>query len=186
MKKDELILDSAQKLFYKKGYNKAKVEDIAKEANVSKVTIFKYFESKKKLAHKVVIKAIRDGYIDFNKIVNNDSLDFKEKVKQMIEAKYKGAEEINENFRNFMLEEMQDNKGKNEILDEYNKGKKEFWNNFFREGRKSGELRPEVSNKTILVFINMLINYVVNDEQKNSFDMIELIDLFFYGVMKND
>lgn len=182
MDKKQLILDTATKMFYKQGYKKTKMEDIASKANVSKVTIFKYFESKKKLAHVVVIKAIRDGYYDFGLIVNDTSIGFKEKVQRMIEAKYESAAQMDPDFQNFMLEDMQE---KGETLNEYNRGKEKFWNNFFNEGRKSGELRPEISNNTILIYIDMLMNYVTSHDVKGT-DTLGMIDIFFHGVMKDD
>lgn len=43
------ILDSALKIFTKKGYNGATTVDIAKEAQISEVTLFRYFDSKKQI-----------------------------------------------------------------------------------------------------------------------------------------
>lgn len=43
------ILDSAMKVFIRNGYNGATTLDIAKEAGISEVTLFRYFSSKKEL-----------------------------------------------------------------------------------------------------------------------------------------
>lgn len=45
----EQILESALNIFIEKGYNGSTTMDIAKEAEVSEVTIFRYFESKKQI-----------------------------------------------------------------------------------------------------------------------------------------
>lgn len=185
MEKKEIILEAAKKLFYQNGYKQTKVEDIAKLAGASKVTVFKYFDKKSKLAHAVVLEAIKKGYSDFGLIVNDNTISFKEKAQRMIEAKYSGANEIHPDFREFMLSDMQANHGDNETLAEYNRGKEKFWHDFFSEGRKSGQLRSEISNKTILMYIDMLMNYVV-DRSDSDTETLELIDLFFYGIMKND
>ena len=182
MTKEETILNSAIELFYKNGYKQTKIEDIASDAGVSKVTIFKYFENKKKLAHEVVLKSIKDGYRDFGLIVNDSSMNFKEKVQRMIETKYGTAAKINNDFQQFMLTDLQE---KGETLAEYNRGKDKFWNDFFNEGRKSGELRPEIPNNTILIYIDMLMSYVTSHDAQGS-DTLGMIDIFFHGVMKND
>ncbi|MDO1605683.1 TetR/AcrR family transcriptional regulator [Lactobacillus sp. YT155] len=186
MDKKGVILASAQKLFYQDGYKKTKIEDIAEDAGVSKVTIFKYFKNKENLGHTVIIKAIKDGYTDFQEIIDNDQLDFKEKVKAMIHAKYAGAAVIHPDFANFMLKSMRENDGKNEVMIAYNEGKEYFWHDFFEQGRKSGELRPEISNRTILIYIDVLMKYVTNMDGTTSTDTLEFIDLFFHGIMKND
>lgn len=43
------ILESALSLFIEKGYNGATTMDIAKRANISEVTLFRYFDSKKQI-----------------------------------------------------------------------------------------------------------------------------------------
>ena len=43
------IIDSAMKLFMKKGYQGTTTANIAKEAGISEITLFRYFSSKKAL-----------------------------------------------------------------------------------------------------------------------------------------
>ncbi|WP_069651102.1 TetR/AcrR family transcriptional regulator [Caloranaerobacter ferrireducens] len=57
------ILDAAIKVFFEKGFHKAKMEDIAKEAGVGKGTIYEYFESKKDLFQEM-IKCSIEKYIE--------------------------------------------------------------------------------------------------------------------------
>ena len=45
----EDILKASRRLFSSKGYNAAKMEDIAKKASVSKATLYNYFQSKESL-----------------------------------------------------------------------------------------------------------------------------------------
>lgn len=45
----KLILESALNVFIDKGYNGATTVDIAKEADISEVTLFRYFNSKKQI-----------------------------------------------------------------------------------------------------------------------------------------
>ena len=52
------ILEAALKLFSERGYSNATTKEIAEQANVNEVTIFRHFNSKKKLFEKVF-----DNYI---------------------------------------------------------------------------------------------------------------------------
>ncbi|TAH59811.1 MAG: TetR/AcrR family transcriptional regulator, partial [Gottschalkiaceae bacterium] len=45
----EQILESALNIFVDKGYNGATTVDISKEAGISEVTLFRYFDSKKQI-----------------------------------------------------------------------------------------------------------------------------------------
>ena len=48
MKKDQVI-EAARKLFHQFGFKKVSMDEIAKEAGVTKKTIYMYFESKEDL-----------------------------------------------------------------------------------------------------------------------------------------
>lgn len=52
--KKELILQTAIEMFFRNGIANTSVSDIAQGAKVSKVTIFKYFESKEKLVREAM------------------------------------------------------------------------------------------------------------------------------------
>ena len=47
--KEEQIIEAARKLFYQFGFKKVSMDEIAKEANVTKKTIYMYFGSKEEL-----------------------------------------------------------------------------------------------------------------------------------------
>jgi AcrR family transcriptional regulator len=66
------ILEAAGRVFYQQGYDRAKMEDIAKEAGLGKGTLYEYFVSKKHLFEEMVnyhqkrylagvVEAIRSG-----------------------------------------------------------------------------------------------------------------------------
>ena len=47
--KEEQIVEAARKLFGKYGYKRVSMEEIAKEANVTKRTVYSYFKSKEEI-----------------------------------------------------------------------------------------------------------------------------------------
>lgn len=54
--KRKQILDAAAVIFSRKGYHQAKVEEIAREAEVGKGTVYEYFNSKKDLFQQVMME----------------------------------------------------------------------------------------------------------------------------------
>ncbi len=46
LKKHTLIVDAAQKIFIQKGYEESSMDEIAKEAQCTKRTVYQYFSSK--------------------------------------------------------------------------------------------------------------------------------------------
>jgi len=56
--KEQQILDAALKIFSEKGFASATTSEIAKEAGIAEGTIFRYFNTKKDILRKLMIKAI--------------------------------------------------------------------------------------------------------------------------------
>lgn len=79
MENEDIILDvkkSARELFRKFGYNKTSVNTLAKHANIAKATIYKHFESKEDILHKVLMDYIQENVQDIlNKNIQIANLD---------------------------------------------------------------------------------------------------------------
>lgn len=56
----EKILDTAEEIFFEKGFDGARVDEIAKKANVNKASIYYYFESKEKILESLLEKSKND------------------------------------------------------------------------------------------------------------------------------
>lgn len=56
--KEQKIIDAAEKVFSKVGFTNAKMDDIAAEAGITKVTLYSYFQSKENMQLAVTHKAL--------------------------------------------------------------------------------------------------------------------------------
>ncbi len=72
------ILTAARDLFSQKGYSAATTKEIAKEAGVNEVTIFRKFQSKQKLFEAVY------EHFNYKQNINIDINDYKNKPKQFL------------------------------------------------------------------------------------------------------
>lgn len=93
--KKEQIINSARKLFNTKGFKKVSMDEIAKEANVTKRTVYAYFPSKEKLFKHFVNEEIGN----MKKIVEDvdkQDIEFFEKFHQVIYRllKYKNSRKL--------------------------------------------------------------------------------------------
>ncbi|GAE37242.1 TetR/AcrR family transcriptional regulator [Halalkalibacter akibai] len=102
--KKQHILKAALALFMEYGVQKVSITEIAKQANVSQVTIYNYFENKHTLIHEVFIYYVNQASSDFEKIVYGD-LPFPEKIKKIIFNKAEVAKQIHEEFYQYMMKE---------------------------------------------------------------------------------
>jgi AcrR family transcriptional regulator len=57
--KENLLIDAAEKIFANVGFKNAKMSDIAKEAGITKVTLYSYFQSKENLYMAVTYRAFQ-------------------------------------------------------------------------------------------------------------------------------
>ena len=57
--RQEDILDAAERVFFSKGYQNATMDDIARDAEYSKRTIYVYFDSKEQLYQGIIYRAFR-------------------------------------------------------------------------------------------------------------------------------
>jgi len=74
--KEQKIIDAAEKVFSKVGFTNAKMEDIASEAGITKVTLYSYFQSKENMQLAVSFKALSLLIDKYYESINN----FKDKT----------------------------------------------------------------------------------------------------------
>ncbi|NUU62015.1 TetR/AcrR family transcriptional regulator [Paenibacillus agri] len=80
------ILDTAEKLFYTKGYAGTTVNDILQEIGIAKGTFYYYFKSKEEVMDAVVMRFIEAGVTSAKQIAGNPDLTVHEKLLSIIMA----------------------------------------------------------------------------------------------------
>ncbi len=78
------ILDTAMKLFYKKGYEKTSMNDIAKELNVVQGLCYRYFDSKQSLFNEAINQSIEQICTPFLKILKNRNENLDKRIDNII------------------------------------------------------------------------------------------------------
>ena len=91
--KRKQILITAKELFWKFGTKRVTVEEICKEANVSKMTFYKFFSNKNELLHTIVEEMFDKILYDYKELMNKD-IPFKEKVQQQLIMKFEGTNQL--------------------------------------------------------------------------------------------
>ena len=77
------ILDAAEKVFAQRGYTQASVDDIAKEAQFSKATIYRYFKSKSSIFIEVIKNSFEELLSELEEIRRKESK-AEDKLKELI------------------------------------------------------------------------------------------------------
>lgn len=77
------ILEAAEKVFIQRGYTRSSVDEIAREAQFSKATIYRYFKSKSEIFIEVIKNSFEELLNDLEEIRLKDST-AEEKIKELI------------------------------------------------------------------------------------------------------
>ncbi|KOP77668.1 TetR/AcrR family transcriptional regulator [Cytobacillus solani] len=176
------ILEAALALFMEYGVQKISIAEIAKEANVSQVTIYNYFDSKHNLVREVFLYYVEKAMDEFDQILNGD-IAFPEKIKQIIFTKKETANQIHEDFYQYLMKEY--TTGVNYIEKMYVEQIIPRLIDLFNEGKKQGHVDPNVSNEAILFFIQAVHEYIQREDvyQKILPLTEDIMRLMFYGIV---
>jgi AcrR family transcriptional regulator len=179
------ILKTAHDLFWKFGIKRVTIEEICKEAEVSKMTFYRFFQNKLELAKRVLNNMFDENITKFRGLMA-ENIPFSEKVKKQILMKFEGTKEISSELIKDIyggqipeLTKFWEEKS-NEILLEVL--------SYYRDAQKKGWIRKEVNVDFISIYTAKLFE-IVSDEKAVSLYggvqplVMELINLFFYGIL---
>ena len=80
------ILSTGKELFWKFGFKRVTIEEICKEAGISKMTYYKFFTNKMDLVKTLLDEVLQSSIKKYEAIMESD-VPYPEKVVQMIELK---------------------------------------------------------------------------------------------------
>lgn len=87
------IVETAHQLFWKFGIRRVTIEEICREAGVSKMTFYRFFKNKIELARTVLDRIFGESKEKYQALMEQD-IPFAEKVKQQVVMKFEGTKEI--------------------------------------------------------------------------------------------
>jgi len=172
---EEKILKAAREVFIAKGWDGARIQEIAEAAGVNKTLIFYYFRSKEKIFSIVIEEIIGDLFDSVSKI-SKDSGNFKDLLMKLIE----GYIELINNYHgiiNFLFWELKRNPGTIKII------KRKMSTDFYKlleekmqEAQRRGEIKKadplnffiNFMSLSGYIFINLdifIITFNLTDEQ---------------------
>ncbi|MDT8717701.1 TetR/AcrR family transcriptional regulator [Clostridium sp. 19966] len=171
------IIQAAERVFFTKGYDAATMDDVAKEAEFSKRTIYVYFNSKEQIYFEIMVK----GYKILISMLKTDMEDKKtanslDTLRQIGKTLYRFSKEYTDYFKaimeyengelDFSREEL--NKTKEEC---YELGEKLFsyLTSALEKGIKEGEIRKDldVVNTAIVLWASVIGVFNTVNKKKN-------------------
>ena len=184
-KKQDQIIQAGRHLFWKYGMKRVSIEEICREAGVSKMTFYKYFANKTALALYILKQYYGDGMTEYRRIMDSN-LSYPEKIERGIELKLKNARNLSQEF----VQELYKN-GDPEIMaymQEMVKVSLDAFMSDFKTYQQRGEIRHDVKPEFMLYMLNKMVEMAVDDNFIRLFetpaDMVRTIsNFYFYGIM---
>ena len=183
-KKQIQIVDTAEKLFRRHGIRRVTIEEICREARVSKMTFYKYFKNKIELVKYIITKWFDDGIATTDKI-NAMDMPVTQKLRLMIEWKMGFISDMSPEF----VEEFVhfDSELQEHMSMYYQRTFKRFLE-YFAGWQKNGDVRPGIRPELFLAALGKIQELFKDDTLRNLYpDHIEfaheLHSFFFYGIV---
>ncbi len=182
--KYQAILKTARELFWKHGFRRVSVEEICKEANVSKMTFYKFFPNKVELT-----KRILDNIIEVNIekliIIRDSDMSTAEKMAEIMRMKFEGSTGISEEF----IKDLYQNP-ESELSEYMGLKMQEMFSElrtFYQVGKENGWVRKDLNIDFLLSFVSKSVDIISSNEFRQYFNssqemIMEITSLFVYGM----
>ncbi|NOZ73970.1 MAG: TetR/AcrR family transcriptional regulator [FCB group bacterium] len=179
----ERLLESAFTLFQRFGIKKVTVEEIARGANVSKMTFYKYFRNKKDILLTIMNRELEQGRKQFRSIMEAP-VPFIEKVQKIILTKEESSKRFGEQF----LQDLYS--GDPSIYQSMIESSQELQEEIiraFKEEQAKGSIRGDLNMEFLTYMMRkMQLMFMDPELQKLHSDQIslirELVKFLFYGI----
>lgn len=180
------ILQTAHNLFWKFGIRRVSIEELCKEAGVSKMTFYKFFNNKIEIAKKVLTNIWEEAEAKYTELMAQD-IPFEEKVKQQVIMKFEGTKDISEELVK-------------DIYSGWNDELQMFFNEFstkitlqvrndYIEAQKRGEIRKDVKIDFIFYMVQKMSEMVADPMVVAMYGnvqgaIMEFMNMMFYGILE--
>jgi AcrR family transcriptional regulator len=182
------IIATGKELFWKFGFKRVTIEEIAREARVSKMTFYKYFPNKTELAI-VVLDELFETNLEKVRKLTDEHIEPAETLRKILQLKSEGTRNISEEFikdlysypegelKAYMEKKMQIMLA--EIIKVYEKGKEDGW------------VRKDLNIPFLMLFTRKLIDLFSDDAMLHYFDtsqdlVMEITNLIVYGISPHE
>ncbi len=180
------IVAAARNLFYRYGMKRVTIEEICREANVSKMTFYKFFANKLELATYLLNLIFDTAMQEYLEIINSEKT-FPEKIKDIIELKRRGTENAGAEFIAELVRHPEPEIAA--IYAEQSKKSLATTMNFLKQAQKNGDIRPDVKLEFIMYMMNKMLEMSMDESSAKLYEtpqdqIMELTNFFFYGILK--
>ena len=186
--KRELVLKTGKELFWKFGFKRVTIEEVCKEAGISKMTFYKFFTNKIDLVKTIMNDILQESLSKYKKIMASD-IPYPEKVVALIHLKSEQIETMSsEFFRDYV---QADDPEMISYLQQLSGESMQMFTDDFRKAQENGDIRKDLKIEFIIYMMNHLVEMAQNDVLINMYDepqdlVMEITNFLFYGILNRE
>ena len=182
------IFKTGKELFWKYGIKRVTVEEICREAGVSKMTFYKFFPNKIEFAKIILEVEIGESLRKFEKVVHG-GISFPEKVKQMLILKLEGTKDISIEFISDVYKNP--DMGLLQVIEKQKQKSFGLFVDFLTDSQKNGLIRKDIKIDFILYYLNQILQMFDDKQLVSKYDhsqdlIMESMNFLFYGVLAHN
>ncbi|MDF1570270.1 MAG: TetR/AcrR family transcriptional regulator [Bacteroidales bacterium] len=183
-KKKKQIIATGKDLFWKHGFKRVTIEEVCSEANVSKMTYYKYFSNKMELVKAIMEKTMKESMDRYKAIMNSD-VPFTEKIEMQLQMKMEGTADISSEFLDDLMIH-----GEPEMVEYMSQMTQQVLGivyNDYIAAQEKGEIRKDIKPEFIIYFLNHIYEMLKDENLLKMYRdpnelAMELTRFFFYGI----
>lgn len=181
------IIEKASELFLVHGYSRVTMDEISKSLVMSRKTMYKYFANKEMLLEEVLINRSHCKGAALDAILQDNSLDFMQRFRKMIE--YISKETPKETI--YFMQDVKTNAPQiwKKLVEMRNHDIPIRMGNFLKDGMKKGIIKKNIQADIFIRMHLAVVNELMNPETilelgYNVGELIEAMDsILFFGII---
>jgi len=179
------LMGAAKALFFRFGIRKVSVEEICREAGLSKMTFYRYFKDKDEIAIRV-LKRYFGERMEIVEMILQEEAPFVDKLRRIAALKMQGLKDADDEMIREVMSDRESKPGK--ALGELLEGQARRTKQIFIDLQKKGDLRKDVRVELILSLIEGLWKslsdeHLVGLYQDKSRLYEELFEAVYFGIL---
>jgi AcrR family transcriptional regulator len=153
--KRQAILEAAQDAFVTRGFSGVTVEELAKAAGVSKVTVFKYFKDKPGLARAALMPFVKEWFSHHEQIAQMEA-PFSEKLEQIFQYKSSMREAVGESLWHEVI--LADKAMREIVIELLEEKQARIILQLIKSGKECGAIDANIPDKAVELYIDAFVS----------------------------
>lgn len=182
-KKVDSILLNASRLFVQHGYHKVTMESIAQYANVSKVTLYKYFSDKQVLYEHILKEIYLSEYNEIIEVINSH-LPFEEKIDGVVKARIK---KYYDKTKPVFSGEITLSLDLQKFIKKYTKLMNNQRKKLYEQGKMEGFICEDINDETLEMYFKIIQKGLVSEFRElsdlDNENLSKLLKILYAGVL---